>query len=71
MYVLAPMLGCIRVSVSVGFSFLCFFINACYMFENVFYFSCYMFVYMYMHFLTPPACGLSFICNKVIFCSVQ
>ena len=29
-----------------------------------------MFVYMYVHALTPPACGLSFICNKVLFCSV-
>ena len=27
-------------------------------------------VYMYVHALTPPACGLSFICNKVLFCSV-
>ena len=33
-------------------------------------FTFYMFVYMYVHALTPPACGLSFICNKVLFCSV-
>ena len=34
------------------------------------FFTFYMFVYMYVHALTPPACGLSFICNKVLFCSV-
>ena len=33
-------------------------------------FTFYMSVYMYVHALTPPACGLSFICNKVLFCSV-
>ena len=32
-------------------------------------FTFYMFVYMYVHALTPPVCGLSFICNKVLFCS--
>ena len=26
-------------------------------------------VYMYVHALTPPACDLSIICNKVLFCS--
>ena len=37
---------------------------------NMSIFTCYMFVYMYVHAVTPPACGLSFICNKVLFCSV-
>ena len=37
---------------------------------NMSIFTFYMFVYMYVHALTPPACGLSFICNKVLFCSV-
>ena len=33
-------------------------------------FTFYMFVDMHVHALTPPACGLSFICNKVLFRSV-
>ena len=34
-------------------------------------FTFYMFVYMSVHALKAPVCGLSFICNKVLFCSVQ
>ena len=45
---------------------------------NMSIFTCCMLVYMYVHALTPafvhvlkpPVCGLSFICDKVLFCSI-
>ena len=65
------MLGSIRVCVSVGFSFFfCAFSSMYVICLNMSVVTCYMFVYMYVHALMPPACGLSFICNKVLFYSV-
>ena len=76
------MFGSIRVCVPViiFFFFLCssnfffffFVLSSVYVMSlTMSIFTFYMFVYMYVHALTPPACGLSFICNKVLFCSVQ
>ena len=45
-------------------------ISVCHMSMNMSIVTCYMFVYMYVHALMPPACGLSLICNKVLSCSV-
>ena len=70
------MFGSIRVCVPVNsFSFFFFFfafvISSVYVKSlNMSICTFYMFVYMYVHALTPPACGLCFICNKVLFCSV-
>ena len=47
------MVGSIRVCVPVCF---CVFINVISL--NMSIFTCYMFVYMYVHALTPPECGL-------------
>ena len=44
-------------------------INECYMFECVYFYMLY--VYMYVHAFTPPAYDLSFICNKVLGPVVQ
>ena len=37
---------------------------------NVSIFTCYTFVYMYVHALTQPVYGLSFLCNNFLFCSL-
>ena len=69
------MLGGIRVCVPVGF-FYFFLLLLLLSFHQKYVISLnmsivppYMFVHMYIHALMPPASGLSFICNKVLFCS--
>ena len=69
------MLENIRVCVLVGLSFfffffLCAFSSMYVICLNMSIVTCYMFVYMYVQALTPPACGLSLICNKVLLCSL-
>ena len=60
------MLGSIREHVPVVF--FCILSSMYVISLNMFIFTCYTFVYMYVHALMPLACGLTFICNKVLFC---